>query len=112
MPYYSNVSNEADITKINIMKIDFTNESRTEDSRYWITDACTSSFIEESEITLPDDKIMSMHDVAKKYAASYDHNGSDDEFAVCKIEDLEDGESINFAFDGNGNFEWQTSRQA
>ena len=93
------------------MKINFTNESRTEDSRYWITDACTSSFIEESEITLPDDKIMSMYDVAKKYAASYDHNCSDDEFAVCNIEDLVDGESVDFAFNGHGKFEWKTSRQ-
>jgi hypothetical protein len=93
------------------MKIDFSNESRTENSRYWITDACTSSFIEEDEITLADGKVMSMYDVAKKYAKSYDHNGEDDLFAVCNIEDLEDGESINFAFDGNGNFEWETKRQ-
>jgi hypothetical protein len=93
------------------MKINFSNESQTEDSRYWISDACTSSYVDEADITLPDDKIVSMYDVAKKYAETYDHNGTDDEFAVCNIEDLVDGESIDFAFDGHGHFEWETSRQ-
>lgn len=93
------------------MKIDFTHESKTEDSRYWITDVCTSSYVDESDISLPEGKVMSMYDVAKAYAKTYDHNGNDDEFAVCNIEDLEDGESFNFAFDGNGNFEWKTRRQ-
>ena len=95
------------------MNINFSNESESENSRYWITDACTSSFIDEREIALPgeDGFVSSMYDVSKEYAKTYDHNGTDDEFAICNIEDLVDGESINFAFDGHGNFEWETSRQ-
>ncbi len=98
------------------MKINFSKESKSENSRYWITDACTSSFVDEREIALPgkdgtEGFVSSMYDVAKKYAETYDHNGTDDEFAICNIEDLVDGESIDFAFDGHGNFEWETSRQ-
>ena len=89
------------------MKINWT-ESRTEDSRISINDDVITNYADESD--LPEQ--FSLREIAEAYAKTYDHNGNDETFTVAEIEDLDDGETRRFAFDGNGNFEWDTDRRA
>lgn len=89
------------------MRIKWT-ESRTEDSRISINDDVMTSCAAESD--LPDQ--FTLREIAKEYAASYDHNGNDESFTVAEIEDLADGETRCFAFDGRGNFKWDITRTA
>ena len=89
------------------MKIDWT-EISTEDSRISITDDVITSYADESD--LPEQ--FSLREIAEAYAQTYDHNGNDETITVAEIEDLYDGETHRFAFDGGGNFEWDTDRSA
>lgn len=89
------------------MKINWT-ESRTEDSRISINDDVITNYADESD--LPEQ--FSLREIAETYAKTYDHNGNDETFTVAEIEDLDDGETHRFAFDGNGNFEWDTDRRS
>ena len=83
------------------------NKDREEGARLAVSDGAQTCYVSEDQ--LPDE--FTLRQVAFQYAGSYDHNGTDDEFAVAEIEDLSDDEVVRFAFDGNGNFEWRTDRQ-
>lgn len=104
--------------KQNKMNIDWNKDSKS-NARYSISDSDTTCYVSEDQLGLPDEgahpmghgHIMSMESVARIYAKTYDHNGTDDTFAICNIEDHDDGEMHDFAFDGHGNFEWDTKRQ-
>lgn len=89
------------------MKIDWT-ECITGESRISINDDVTTSYADESD--LPEQ--FSLREIAESYAKTYDHNGNDETFTVAEIEDLYDGETHRFAFNGNGDFEWDTDRSA
>ena len=88
------------------MKINWT-ESREDTSRISIDDGVITNYADDAD--LPEG--FTLRAVAEAYARSYDHNGNDETFAVAEIEDLDDGETRRFAFDGNGNFEWDTGRR-
>lgn len=50
-------------------------------------------------------------EVAKTYADGYDHAG-DTGWVVCRyFTDDPNGDEVKFAFDKDGNFEWDTNRQ-
>ena len=88
------------------MKINWT-ESRDDASRISISDDVITSYVDEDD--LPDG--FTLLAVAKAYAKAYDHNGNKKTFTVAEIEDLGDGETRRFAFNGNGDFEWDTNRR-
>jgi hypothetical protein len=67
-------------------------------------------YVSEDQIT-DGEEIESMRSVAIAYANGYDHNGNNDEYTVAEIEDTHDDETHRFAFDGCGNFEWDTDRR-
>lgn len=54
--------------------------------------------------------VRDMRDFAESYASTYDHNGNDYGWVVAKIENIANGAVVTFAFDGLGNFEWETDR--
>ena len=89
------------------MKIDWT-EFVNVDSRISINDDVITVYADKSDLPDP----FSLREIAEAYAKTYDRNGNDDTFTVATIEDLYDGETHRFAFDGNGNFEWDTDRRA
>jgi hypothetical protein len=89
------------------MKITWT-ESRTEESRISVSDDVITNYATEDG--LPEQ--FGLREIAEAYAGSYDHNGNDETFTVAEIEDLDDGETHRFAFNGNGNFEWDTARRS
>ena len=88
------------------MKINWT-ESRDDTSRISINDDVITNYADEDD--LPEG--FTLRAVAEAYAKTYDHNGNDETFTVAEIEDLDDGETRRFAFDGHGNFEWDTDRR-
>ena len=88
------------------MKSDWNKDSYDE-ARLAVSDGIVTSYVSENQ--LPEE--FTLRQVAEKYAQGYDHNGNDDEYSVCVIEDLSDGEMARFAFDGRGDFEWRTDRQ-
>jgi hypothetical protein len=88
------------------MKLNWT-ESRTDDSRISVDDGVITVYAAEDD--LPDQ--FTLREIAESYAADYDHSGNDETFTVAEIEDLDDGETHRFAFDGNGHFEWDTDRR-
>lgn len=88
------------------MKINW-NIDGQEDARISISDGAETVYVSEEQ--LPEE--FTLRVIAEEYARTYDHNGNEDTYAVCIIEDMDDGEEHTFAFDGNGNFEWNTSRQ-
>lgn len=88
------------------MKLDWNKDSR-ENARLAVSDGVITNYVSEDQ--LPDE--IHMRAVAEAYASGYDHNGNEDGYVVADIEDLSDGERHVFAFDGNGNFEWDTTRQ-
>jgi hypothetical protein len=91
------------------MKIDWnTSKVTPKNARISISDSVTTVHVSDDQ--LPDN--FTLCEVAKAYAASYDHNGMDDTYAICEIIDLDDEETHQFAFDGHGNFEWNSTRQA
>lgn len=91
------------------MKYDWnTSKATPANSRISVNDGVTTCHLTEGQ--LPED--FSLRDLAESYASTYDHNGTDETYAICEIEDLSDGESHRFAFDGKGNFEWNSSRQS
>ena len=92
------------------MRIDW-NEDSKENGRYYITDAVMGHYISEEQISDGEGEIAGMEVVARMFSKGYDHSGNPDEYAVCDITDLADDESHAFAFDGRGNFEWDTDRQ-
>ena len=83
------------------------NKDTQDDARVTVSDGTVTNYVSEDQ--LPEE--FTLREIAEKYARTYDHNGEDDTFAVCIIEDLDDGEEHTFAFDGLGNFEWNTTRQ-
>ncbi len=87
------------------LKINWNKDSH-KNARVSVNDGVMTSYVSEDQ--LPEK--FSLAEIAEAYAATYDHNGNDDSFAVCKIEDTDDGEAHTFAFGGNGNFEWDTRR--
>jgi len=93
------------------LKIDW-NLTEKDNARYSVRDSETTCYVaEEQMILIPgQDGIASMKAVAMTYAANYDHSGTEGEYAVCVITDELDGEEHDFAFDGRGNFEWDTNR--
>ena len=92
--------------KEKVMKINWNIDSQ-EDARISISDCVETVYVSEDQ--LPGE--FTLREIAEQYASTYDHNGNDESFAVCLIEDIEDGEEHTFAFDGLGNFEWNTHRQ-
>jgi len=91
-------------TKMSI-KIEWNKDSH-KNARLSVTDGVITNYISEAQ--LPEE--FSLHEIAESYASTYDHNGNDDGYVVAKIEDTDDGEEHTFAFNGNGNFEWNTRR--
>lgn len=89
------------------MKINWT-ESRDNTSRISISDDVITNYVDEND--LPEG--FTLLAVAEAYARTYDHNGNNETVTVAEIEDLDDGETYRFAFDGNGNFEWDTARRS
>ena len=87
------------------MKIDWNKDSHN-NARLTVSDGVMTSYVSEDQ--LPDG--FSMRGVAEAYARAYDHNGNDDGYVVAQIDDLTDNDRTTFAFDGNGNFEWDTTR--
>jgi hypothetical protein len=87
------------------MKIKW-NQDRQDNARLTVSDGVITNYVSADQ--LPDE--FSLHDVAKAYAETYDHNGNDDGYVVAEVEDAKDGERHVFAFDGHGNFEWNTRR--
>jgi hypothetical protein len=87
-------------------RIDWNKDSK-EVARLAVSDGADTCYVSEDQ--LPEE--FTLRQVAEKYAETYDHNGYEDEFSVCEIEDLSDDEVVRFAFDGHGNFEWRTHRQ-
>ena len=83
------------------------NKDNEDNARLAISDGSITSYISEDQL----EDEFTLREIAQSYARSYDHNGTDDEYAVCEIDDLADDESVRFAFDGHGNFEWRTDRQ-
>lgn len=92
------------------LKIDW-NKDNEDNARYSVCDGVCSHYVSEEQMAIEGDKIAAMYDVAEAFTRGYDHAGTDDIFAICRIEDLVDGEAHSFAFDGHGNFEWDTRRQ-
>lgn len=91
------------------MKINWNKDSQ-EDARYEVSDGVMTHYVSEEQIMALDEEIASMFSVAEAFSKGYDHGGADDTYAVCSILDIEDGEKHDFAFDGHGNFEWDTDR--
>ena len=87
------------------MKIDWNKDSRDE-ARIAVSDAVMTSYVSEAQ--LPDE--FSLSDIAREYARTYDHAGNDSGYVVAQITDMSDDETITFAFDGRGGFEWRTDR--
>jgi hypothetical protein len=87
-------------------KIDWNKDSH-KNARLAINDGVMTSYVSEEQLA----EKFSLHEIAEAYASTYDHSGENDSYAVCKIEDTDDGEAHTFAFDGNGKFEWDTDRQ-
>ena len=87
-------------------KIDW-NRDKGKHARLAVSDGVQTCYVSEDQL----EDGFTLRQVAEKYARSYDHNGTEDEYAVCEIEDLSDDELVRFAFDGHGNFEWRTHRQ-
>lgn len=87
------------------MKIDWNKDDDT-NARLTINDGVMTSYVSEDQ--LPDE--FSLREIAESYAKAYDHNGNDDGYVVAQIEDVTDNDCVTFAFDGRGNFEWQTAR--
>lgn len=83
------------------------NKTSHQNARLAVSDGVMTHYVSEDQ--LPED--FSMSEVAQAFTQGYDHNGTEDTFAVCTVEDLEDGECHRFAFDGDDNFEWNTHRQ-
>lgn len=109
MPYYHLVSNEADITQTNIMstlKIDWNKDSKS-NARIEISDGVVTHYVSEDQ--LPEE--FRMAEIAEAFTRGYDHGDTSDTYAVGWIKDLDDEETHDFAFDGHGNFEWDTDRQ-
>jgi hypothetical protein len=87
------------------MNINWT-ETCTEESRISINDGVIPVYADESD--LPDE--FTLREVALAYAEKYDHNGNSEGFVVAIVEDLMTGDPRRFAFNGEGNFEWDTDR--
>jgi hypothetical protein len=87
------------------MKIDWNKDSH-KNGRLAVNDGIVTNYVSEAQ--LPDE--FDMRAVAEDYANTYDHNGNDDGYVAAQIEDIDDGETHSFAFDGHGNFEWRTRR--
>lgn len=83
------------------------NSDTMEESRVSISDGTETSYVSEDQ--LPEE--FTLREIAEMYALTYDHNGENDTYAICMIEDLDDEEEHIFAFDGHGNFEWNSDRQ-
>lgn len=87
------------------MKIDW-NKDSNKNARLTVNDGVMTSYVSEDQ--LPDE--FTLRAVAEAYADKYDHTGNDDSYVVARIEDVTDSDIHTFAFDGNGNFEWDTDR--
>lgn len=87
------------------MKIDW-NKDSNKNARLSVNDGVMTSYVSEDQ--LPDE--FTLRAVAEAYADKYDHTGNDDSYVVARIEDITDSDIHTFAFDGNGNFEWDTDR--
>lgn len=91
-------------------KIDWNKDSK-DNARYAVSDGVMTHYVAEEQISEANGEIASMKAVAIAFTQGYDHGGTEDTYAVGWIEDLTDGESHAFAFDGHDNFEWNTNRQ-
>ena len=87
------------------MKIEWNKDSH-KNARLAINDGVMTNYVSEDQ--LPES--FDLREVAECYASTYDHNGNDDGYVVAQVEDMDDGETHLFAFDGHGNFEWNTRR--
>ena len=87
------------------MKIDW-NKDSNENARLTVNDGVMTSYVSDDQ--LPDE--FTLRAVAEVYASKYDHNGNDESYVVARIEDVTDSDIHTFAFDGNGNFEWDSNR--
>lgn len=93
--------------KSNIMKIKINwNRDSIENARLAVGDAVITNYVSADQLPAK----FSLRSVAESYARTYDHNGDDDGYVVAEIEDLSDSDRHTFAFDGHGNFEWDTDR--
>jgi hypothetical protein len=86
-------------------KINWNQDSR-KNARLTVSDGVTTCYVSDDQ--LPEE--FTLREVAEAYARSYDHNGNDDTLTVAENEDLTDCDKWRFAFDGHGNFEWDTDR--
>lgn len=87
------------------LQIDW-NKDNKENARLAVSDGMVTHYVSVEQ--LPEEFFM--EDVARAFTVGYDHGDEADTYAVCEITDLEDEETHDFAFDGKGNFEWDTKR--
>lgn len=88
------------------MKIDWNKDNKA-NARLLVSDHVMTHYVSADQLG----ETINIQEVAEAFTSGYDHGDNRDTYAVCYIEDLEDGEFHNFAFDGHGNFEWDTTRQ-
>ena len=86
--------------------IDWNKDNRST-ARIEISDGVETYYVSEDQ--LPDE--FTLCEIAKAFTRGYDHGDTANTFAVGWVKDLDDDETHDFAFDGHGNFEWDTSRQ-
>lgn len=87
------------------MNINWNKDTRA-NARLLVSDGVITSYVSEDQLH----DGFTLRQAAEAYAATYDHNGNDNGYVVAQIEDLTDGDSMPFAFDAAGNFEWNTAR--
>lgn len=75
-------------------------------ARLSVSDEVMTHYVSADQ--LPEE--FTLEDVARAFTIGYDHGGLREGYSVCEITDLEDEETHSFAFDGRGNFEWNTNR--
>ncbi len=83
------------------------NKDNKDNARIEISDGVTTHYVSEDQ--LPESFAMS--DIAEAFADGYDHGDTAETYVIGWVKDLDDDETHDFAFDGQGNFEWDTDRQ-
>ncbi len=84
------------------------NKDKEENARVEISDGVETHYVSEDQLPAE----FTLLEIAEAFTVGYDHGDSADTFAIGWVKDLDDEETHTFAFDGRGNFEWDTSRQA
>ena len=87
------------------MNIDWNKDNRST-ARIEISDGVETHYVSEDQLPAE----FTLLEIAKAFTRGYDHGGTEDAYAVGWVKDLNDEETHDFAFDGRGNFEWDTLR--